>query len=171
MQAGGLQQVGSQALILISVAAAMTLTEWSESTFRRRIAEGSVRRQLEPGVNGRSMVDFDSIQPHLCLALGEQDLALIAAADAGDAEAQTDLALLFLAANKPKSAIFWLESAIKKEYANAMYYLSRCYFDGNGVAQDENMGLMWLSRAAVEGSIIAREQMQAVRTKLAVGAP
>jgi TPR repeat protein len=112
------------------------------------------------------MVDLDSVKPHICIPLDEGDIALIKSADAGDAEAQTDLALLFLAANKFKSAIFWLELAIKKDYANAMYYLSRCYIDGNGVAQDENMGLMWLSKAAVYGSVIAQGLMQAVRKKL-----
>jgi hypothetical protein len=153
-------------LEFISVNTAITLTEWSESTFRRRIADGSVKRELEPGVNGRSMVNIESIQPHICIPFDEQDILLIRSADAGDPEAQTDLALLFLAANKPKGAIYWLELAIKKDYANAMYYLSRCYIDGTGVARDENLGLMWLSKAAVHGSVIAREQMHTVRQKL-----
>lgn len=155
-------------LEFISVGAAISLTEWSESTFRRRIAEGSVKRKLEPGVNGRSMVDVDSISPHLCLPLDGDDIALVKAADAGDPEAQTDLALLFLAADKTKSALYWLELAVKKEYANAMYYLSLCHIDGKGVPQDENLGLMWLARAAVHGSVIAQEHMQAVRNKLAL---
>lgn len=155
------------ALEFISVGTAISLTEWSESTFRRRIAEGSVRRKLEPGVNGRSMVDVDSIQPHICIPLDEDDIALVKSADAGDPEAQTDLALLFLAADKTKSAMYWLELAAKKDYANAMYYMSLCHIDGKGVPQDENLGLMWLSRAAVHGSVIAQDYMKALRDKLA----
>lgn len=134
---------------------------------RRRIADGAVMRSLEAGQNGRAMVDFASIVPHIQVPLEEGDIALIAAADAGHAEAQTDLALKFLLAKQPKGALYWLELAVKQDYAAAMFYLGRCYTDGTGVAKNENMGLIWILKAAVAGHPIACAQMQQVKEKLA----
>ena len=150
----------------ISIASAMTLTTWSESTIRRRIADGKLIRKLEACTNGRSMVDLDSIQAHIELKLGEGDLALILAADAGDDQAQTDLALLFLQAGNVKGALYWLELAIKQDNASAMYYLGICHIEGKGVVQDENLGLMWISKAAVHGHLIAQGMLQSMRGKL-----
>lgn len=150
---------------LISIASAITLTEWSESTFRRRIADGSLAREFESGTGGRAMVDFNAIKPHVCIPLEEEDIHLIKDADCGDAEAQNDLALLFLANSKPRAAIYWLELAAKNEYADAMHWLGRCHIDGNGVLQDENLGMMWLAKAAAQGHAISQAQMQAMRDK------
>lgn len=150
----------------ISVATAISLTGWSESTMRRRIADGVVTRRLEAGENGRSMMDLESIMPHLDLPLENGDVELILAADGGVAEAQTDLALKFLLNNNAKGALYWLELSVKQDYANAMYYLGRCYIEGAGVARDENVGLIWLLKAAVGGHVIARAQMQQVKERL-----
>ena len=150
---------------LISIASAITLTEWSESTFRRRIAEGVLKRDFEAGPGGRAMVSFNSIQPHICIPLEDEDIPLIKDADSGEAEAQNDLALLFLANNKPRAAIYWLELAAKQEYPDAMHWLGRCHIDGNGVLQDENLGMMWLAKAAAQGHAISQAQMQAMRDK------
>lgn len=145
---------------LISIASAITLTEWSESTFRRRIADGYLMRQFESGPSGRAMVDLDAIKSQACIPLEEEDYSLIQDADIGNAEAQNDLALLFLANNKPRSAIYWLELATKQDYPDAMHWLGRCYIDGNGVLQDENLGMMWLAKAAAHGHAISQAQMQ-----------
>ena len=111
------------------------------------------------------MVDFNAIKPHVCIPLEEEDIQLIKDADSGDAEAQNDLALLFLANSKPRAAIYWLELAAKHEYADAMHWLGRCHIDGNGVLQDENLGMMWLAKAAAQGHAISQAQMQAMRDK------
>jgi hypothetical protein len=152
-----------KALECISLAAAITLTEWSQSTFRRRIADGSVKRIMENGGNGRSMVYLDSIKSHISIPLGPEETALLASADAGNAEAQNDLALLFLSNGKIKSALYWLELAIKQNHADAMHWLGRCYIEGKGIAKDENLGMMWLSKSAAQGHVIAQGQMQAMR--------
>lgn len=149
----------------ISIASAITLTEWSESTFRRRIAEGALKREFEAGPGGRAMVRFDVIQPHICIPLEEEDISLIGEADIGKAEAQNDLALLFLENAKPRAAIYWLELAAKQEYTDAMHWLGRCYIDGNGVAQDNNLGLMWLAKAASQGHVISQSLMNAITSK------
>jgi uncharacterized protein len=152
-------------LKLISIASAITLTEWSESTFRRRIADRSLTRHVEPGPNGRAMVDLDAIKSHACIPLEEDDGSLLHDADAGNAESQNDLALLFLANNKPRSAIYWLELAAKQDYPDAMHWLGRCCIDGNGVLRDENLGMMWLAKAAAQGHVISQAQMQAMLGK------
>lgn len=137
---------------------------------RRRVADGSVTRVLQPGVNGRSMISIDSIRSHLVLPMDGDDLDLIKSADAGDAEAQTDLAMKFLSQDYAKGAIYWFELAVKQEYASAMYYLGRCYTDGTGVPKDENVGLIWILKAAVLGHGIAKAQMERAREKLAAPA-
>jgi TPR repeat protein len=109
------------------------------------------------------MIPFDAIRDQIVIPLEEDDLELIAEADSAIAEAQNDLALLFLLHGKPQGAIYWLELAVKQEYSDAMHWLARCYFEGNGVLKDENMGMMWLAKAASQGHKISQAQMQAMR--------
>lgn len=111
------------------------------------------------------MVDLDAIKSHACIPLEEDDGPLIQDADAGNAEAQNDLALLFLANSKPRAAIYWLELAAKQDYPDAMHWLGRCHIDGNGVLQEENLGMMWLAKAAAHGHAISQAQMQTMLTK------
>ena len=150
---------------LISIASAITLTEWSESTFRRRIADGTLARHVEPGPSGRAMIELDAIKPHACIPLEEEDSSLIQDADTGKAEAQNDLALLFLANSKPRAAIYWLELAAKQDYPDAMHWLGRCHIDGNGVLLDDNLGMMWLAKAAAHGHAVSQAQMKAMLDK------
>lgn len=152
---------------LISLAAAITLTAWSERTFWRRFADGVMTRETE---NGRSMINFDLIKPHICMPLEPDDLAVLESADAGDAEAQNELALIFLSNGKPKSAIYWLETAAKQNDANAMYLLGRCYTDGNGLAKNENLGIMWIAKAAAHCHVISQGQIHAMCDRLSATA-
>lgn len=149
---------------LISLAAAITLTEWSERTFWRRFADGSVKKEVEGG-NGKSMVHLDSIKPHIAMPLDAGDFALLKLADRGDAAAQNDLALIFLANGKPRGAIAWLELAARQDHADAMHWLARCYLEGNGVVRDDNLGMMWLARAAARGHLISENQLQLMRER------
>ena len=149
---------------LISLAAAITLTEWSERTFWRRFADGSVKKEVEGG-NGKSMVHLDSIKPYIAMPLEADDFALLRLADRGDAAAQNDLALIFLANGKPRGAIAWLELAARQDHADAMHWLARCYLEGNGVVRDDNLGMMWLSRAAAHGHLISENQLQLMRQR------
>lgn len=152
----------------ISIATTATLLGCSESTLRRRIADGSVSRTLEAGVNGRLMIDLNSIRAQIPSALTEEDIELFKAADKGNAEAQTDLGLLFLSKNNGKSAIYWFELAVRQDYANAMFFLGHCYLEGKITPKDEDLGLMWLSKAAVGGHLIAQGQMKAIRERVVI---
>lgn len=143
---------------MISLPTAITLTEKSERTLWRLIADGSIRREMDAG---KAVIDLASLKPYLCLPL--DDLALVQAADHGDAVAQTDLALIFLANGKPKGAVEWLEQAAGQAYPDAMYWLGRCYIDGEGLAQDENLGLIWIAKAAADGHLISIAQMAGMR--------
>src|ERR1035437_1353811 len=143
----------------ISLSAAITLTEWIERTFYRKFADGSMSRVTD---SGKVMIPLNLIMPHLCLPLESEDVDVIEHADAGDAEAQNEVALIFLSNDKPKSAIYWLELAAKQNFADSMCLLSQCYMEGNGVPKDKNFGIMWLAKAAAFGHIIAQRQMQAL---------
>ncbi|MGZ5028874.1 MAG: hypothetical protein ACXV9T_16965, partial [Methylobacter sp.] len=65
--------------------------------------------------------------------------------------------------NKQKSAVYWLELAAKQSLADAMHLLGRCYLEGNGLAKDENLGIMWIAKAASLGHPIALAQIQSIR--------
>lgn len=144
----------------ISLPAAITLTEWSERTFWRRFSDGSVARET---VNGRAMVDFDSLRPYLCLPIGPEELSVLENAEAGDAEAQNEMALIFLLNGKPKGAIYWLELAAKQGHPDATSLLGLCHLCGNGVSKNENVGIMWLASAAAQGHLISQRQMANLR--------
>lgn len=148
---------------VVSLATAANLLEVNERTLRRRIADGLLPRLGEDTGTNRTMVPFDAIQDQIVIPLEADDIELIADADAAVAEAQNDLALLFLSHGKPHSAIYWLELAIKQEHPDSMHWLARCYLEGNGVAKDENMGIMLLAKAASHGHMISQQQMQAFR--------
>jgi TPR repeat protein len=152
---------------LITLAAAITLTEWSERTFWRRFTDGSIKKETR---NGKAVIRFAAIVAHVCVALDPEDLLVLERADGGDALAQTELALVFLVHRKPKGAIAWLSLAAKQDDANAMYLLGRCYIDGRGADKDENLGLMWLSKAACRGSQLAAAAMLAIRARLSTPA-
>lgn len=147
----------------VSLQAAATLTEWSERTIRRRLADGSLKCAADNEAYYKTMICFDSIKHDICIALDPTDLELIKSADAGDAKAQNDLALLFLENNKLKSAVYWLELAAKQHCTDAMHLLGRCYLDGKGLAKNDNLGIMWIAKAASLGHPIALAQIQSIR--------
>lgn len=109
------------------------------------------------------MVDLQDVIPLVPIAVNQDDLTRVVAADAGDPEAQNDVAMLFLAAGRPKAAIYWLELSAEQGYADAMHHLGRCHLEGSGVPRDENLAIMWIAKAASNGHAIAREQLFALK--------
>ncbi len=151
---------------VISLASAIALTEKSERTLWRLVAEGAVRREL---VQGKALFALESLRDFLPPSLTETEASfkLIEAADQGDAEAQTDLGLHLLdefrKTGKFRDATFyWLERAAAQDCADAMNWLGRCHAQGLGVEQSDEQALMWISRAAALGDEISRAQMQAL---------
>lgn len=111
------------------------------------------------------MVALDSLIKHVCIPIADEDWVLLAEADAGDPTAQNDLALLFLAEERPTNAIYWLDLAAKQGHADAMHWLARCFIDGTGVPRNENLGMMWLAKSAAGGHSISMHQMSEIREK------
>ena len=148
---------------LISLATAVSITDWSERTFWRRFADGSLQREIGP--HGKTMVSFDSIKPYLCVLVESDDVLLILNADNGSAEAQNDLALFLMAHQKFKNAIYWLEEAAKQDNADAMHWLGRFHIEGRAMPRDENIGIMWLAKSAACGHMISQAQMRLICEK------
>ena len=142
----------------INLEAAVWITQLSKRTLWRRLSEGQITRQ-ENDVDGRTMLTFEDLVPMLCIPVTPQDHKLIIEAAAGDAEAQTDLALLFLEADKPDVGLSWLTLAADQGYSDAMHYLSKLYIQGSGIPKNDSLGLMWLGKAAALGHVIAGEQV------------
>lgn len=142
----------------ISVESAIAVTELSRRTWWRRIAEGKVKRVADDA-RGRAMLHWPDVLPNLCLELNADDLALLARADAGEAGAQCDIGQLFFGAERQRAALYWFLLAAQQDHADAMQWLGHCYTAGAGVAKDENLGLMWLAKAAAHGHVIAQAQI------------
>jgi hypothetical protein len=84
----------------INLDAAVWVTQLSKRTLWRRLSEGQITRQ-DNDDEGRTMLTFEDIVPMLCIPVAQQDYDLIVEASAGDAEAQNNVALLFLDALHP----------------------------------------------------------------------
>jgi len=146
--------------MLMSIAATITLTGWSERTVWRRFAGHIVKTEHS---DGRSMIPFEVIQPHLCIPVEPEDIPVLEQADAGDPEAQNEVALLFLSNQKPEGAIYWLELASKHQHADSMNLLGTCHLEGTGVPKNENLGIAWIAKAAANGHVISQLQMDFIR--------
>jgi TPR repeat protein len=77
-------------------------------------------------------------------------------ANAGDAEAQYQLASLYRTGRgvPPDEALAfkWMKAAAEQGHVRAQFNLGAMYLSGRGVARDLNQGRSWLSKAAAQGS-------------------
>lgn len=109
---------------------------------------------------GRAMLLWSEVEPHICVPIEPDDQRFILLADAGNAEAQDDMGQLFLRAEKYQAAFYWFEQAAQKNNPDAMQWLGHCYINGKGVLKDENLGMMWLAKAAALGHVLAQGQIR-----------
>ena len=144
----------------ISLQTSMALTQLSENTLRRRVADGA----LKFSVNTLT-IELESLKPLIRIPLDPDDTDLIGLADKGDPSAQTYLGLLFLENDIPSGCIHWLNLASEKEFPDAMQLLGDCYLRGVGVTKDENMAIMWIAKAASLGHVIAKAQMKGLGSR------
>ena len=81
-------------------------------------------------------------------------------AEAGDAEAQHNLAMLYRAGkgtNKDLSESYaWFRRAAEQGISDAQYYLGHMYDGGEGVTQDSNYAFVWYRKAAEQGHGLAQ---------------
>lgn len=158
---------------VISLDTACAITSMSKSTWWRRIAKGDFTRVADDA-RGRAMLLWSEVAPHTCITVAPEDQPHIMLADTGQAEAQDDMGQLFLLAEKYQAAFYWFGLAAQQNNADAMQWLGHCYINGKGVSEDENLGIMWLAKAAALGHVIAQGQMKgligrALGEPLAVG--
>ena len=147
----------------VSLQTATLLTGLSRRTLSRRITDGTLTCASSDEDYNKTMICLESIKNDIGIPLEPDDIELIKAADAGDANAQNDLAILFLENDKPQNAIYWLELATKQDFADAMHLLGTCYLKGDGLAVDNNLALMWIAKAASLGHSIAIAQIKSIR--------
>jgi TPR repeat protein len=146
----------------ISLMAAVTLIGKSRRTLWRRLADGSLPRAPDDS-HGRTMLPLQSVAAESCLPLAGADWKLVQAADAGSASAQNELGHRFLAAAEFGGARYWFEQAAKRRHADSMQWLAWLSLAGRDGAPDEQAAMVWLSRAAAAGHVIAQEQMAGLR--------
>lgn len=146
---------------IISLDAAIVITEKSRRTWWRRIAEGAVSRVADDK-RGRAMLSWKEVAPFVCLPMTSEDLEFLSRADASDAEAQNDIGQLFSTAGKHEAAIYWLQLAAQQENPDAMQWLGSCYLSGKGVPKDDYLAVMWIAKAASFGHVIAKAQMDSL---------
>lgn len=146
----------------VSIQAVIAITGRSKGTWWRRIEDGTVR-ELKPDARGRERIALEDVLELVDCGVPRSDMALLAQADAGDAEAQSDAGEMFLSSGRYEAGRYWLELAAEQGHANAMHCLARCYLAGEGAPKDENMAIRWLADSAARGHLIAREQMRMLR--------
>lgn len=148
----------------ISLDTAAHVTGVSKRTLWRRINDGQINRQ-ENDSRGRAMLTLADLVPMLCISLDPEDHELLADADAGDADAQNDLAQVFIDASRPDIALHWLQLAVDQEHADAIHNLAMLHIKGIGLKRDETKGLMYLAKAASLGHLIAKQQVATLRLR------
>lgn len=145
----------------ISLDTAILVTGISKRTLWRRVTENQITR-LDTDERGRAMIAFDEIAPLITLPIEPADYELLIDADAGDPDAQNDLAQLFLELDLLEMGLYWLNQAVGQQHPDAMHNLVKLYIKGQGVEKDQNTGFMWLAKAAAHGHVIAKQQMAAL---------
>ncbi|SEL61674.1 tetratricopeptide repeat protein [Ectothiorhodospira marina] len=144
----------------ISLDSAMQLTGLSKRTLWRRVSFAPYPTRRESHAGSRTLIAIETIEADLPAPLEPGDDAIIAQADQGDAEAQNDVAMMLMEAERYDLAIHWLRLASEQEYPDAMHWLGRCYISGRGLDRDEAIGLDWIRRAAHKGHIISQRQVE-----------
>jgi TPR repeat protein len=156
----------------LSLTTAIAITDISESTWWRRIKQGSIQR-ANTIAGKHTRLQLSDILPNISIPVNAQDIEFILLADAGDADAKNDIGQMFSIAGKAESAIYWFQQAANQGNADAMQWLGQCYARGEGVSLDENLSVMWLAKSAALGHVIARIQMDAIlkRSRISANAP
>ena len=145
----------------LSVKTYTNLTGLSERTIRRYISMSTIDF-ISDSTKHKTLIALSEVKKNSPIPLTNEDITLITQADEGDACAQNDLALLFLEHSKSSIAIYWLSLSAKQDFSDAMQLLGQCYATGNGVTKDSNQAIMWISKAAALGHILASKQMEAI---------
>jgi TPR repeat protein len=147
-------------MIFISLNTASAITGLSKRTLWRRIGDGTLRTEEAGAPGEQTRVAMDDLEALSRFHLDRADRDLLAWADAGNPEAECELALLFLAEGLAAEAVTWLEKAARRLYPEAMHWLGRCHLAGNGVPANEAEGTAWIAKAARHGHLTAQHLLR-----------
>ena len=146
-----------------SVPTAALLLDRSERTLQRWCEDRTLQVVHRDARRGAAMVNLAQVLEFFGPYSTPDFAALIEAADAGGAEAETDLGLALLQEGKAVAAVAFFQRAARQDDPEAMHWLYRCYREGLGIERDENLAMMWLHKAAALGHVIAQAQTSALR--------
>ena len=145
----------------LSLTTTTAITNRSERTWWRRIEQGSIQRG-SMGSGKQTRLLLSDVLPEISISVTSDDIEFILLADAGNADAQNDVGQMFSIAGKPEAAFYWLQQAANQGNPDAMQWLGQCYARGEGVPMNENLSIMWLTKAAALGHVIAKTQMDEI---------
>jgi len=146
---------------MISIKTYAHLVNLSERTIRRHIEAKKLTSFYDASLN-RTLISIKDMIKNSLIALNEDEANLILAADSGEANSQTEVALLFLEHKKATQAIYWLKLAAMQDHVDAMCLLGDCYLRGLGHEKDRNVAISWIAKVASAGSGIANQQMDSL---------
>lgn len=162
--------------LIISLEAAIAMSNCSRRTWWRRIEKGSASK-LPADTRGRAMLVLEDVCPEIALAPNQQEMELMVQADGGNAQAQAEVGAMFALAYQQRKAqdsqpdkrlktpaLYWLELAAEQEQTDAMHWLGILHMGGHGGDNSPHLAMMWISRAAAYGHVIARAQMETLIT-------
>ncbi len=81
------------------------------------------------------------------------------AATSGHLDAQTTLGLLLFQNGNQADGLKWLKMAAQQDEPRAMLVYGTALYNGDGVTQDKMLGYAYVSRAAAQGLVPARETL------------
>lgn len=150
----------------VSLDAAIAMTGISRRTLWRRMVDGSIPAG-EKDARGRATLALEGVlgltHAHTGVTFSIEDREVLLAADGGDAAAQADVGARLYVAGARSAALYWLRQAAEQGDADAAQWLGTAYVAGGGQeAPNDSLGLMWVAKAAAQGSEIARRQVAAL---------
>ena len=150
----------------ISLDTAVLLTGQTKRHLRGRIAEGHLVKEDGTDPHGRTHIALAPLAASIGFPLAAEDVEAILQADAGQAAAQHEVALMFLMAGKPERAFSWLQLAVEQGCADAMYTLGENLITGLGVPPNPTQGFAWIEKAALKGHGLAQQVTRELRSRL-----
>ena len=142
------------------------IEEWLENNEKSPHTNEPMGKKLLPALQVKNMIETmvksGALSGDKCAAwtqkLEEEKKVeeLRQRAEAGDAQAMTDLAFRYRHGKGVKEDLtahfHWAKRAADLDYPRGMTQLAQCYLDGNGTAKNVSTGLIKLAEAATLGS-------------------
>lgn len=153
--------------LLICAQTAALLTGKTDRTIINWLESGTIKgKTVYAGHLPRGQIwkiDLSSMAEHIPTKLTDEFIESVKKAEAGDAQATTNVAIGFSMAGAHKIAATWFELAAKRGHADAMNWLWDIYYLGCGIEPDFATAIQWLGKAAKQGSMLAQATVEGLR--------